>query len=221
MKICSKCKLKRHNRDFYKHKSCKFKISSICKDCNSKICKKYRKKNRTKLLSLSRKNWLKNKKIYNKHRKIYRKKHKDLISQQKRKFYLKNKKKILKNNRIYYQKNKKSIMKKAKKYMRLRRKISLKVRILDSLRSRLYTAIKKYKKSAATTKIVGCSIEFLKAYLQAKFKQGMSWKNYGKWHIDHIRPCASFDLSKSSEQRKCFHYTNLQPLWAKDNLRKR
>jgi hypothetical protein len=50
----------------------------------------------------------------------------------------------------------------------------------------------------------------------------MTWQNYGYygWHIDHIKPCASFDLRKPSEQRKCFHYSNLQPLWAKDNLQK-
>jgi hypothetical protein len=48
----------------------------------------------------------------------------------------------------------------------------------------------------------------------------MSWSNYGKWHVDHIKSCASFDLSKEDEQRKCFHYTNLQPLWAEENLSK-
>jgi hypothetical protein len=69
-------------------------------------------------------------------------------------------------------------------------------------------------------KLVGCSIIFLKRYLQKQFTVGMTWKNYGKWHVDHKIPCCQFDLSKESEQRKCFHWTNLQPLWARENLRK-
>jgi len=74
-------------------------------------------------------------------------------------------------------------------------------------------------------KLLNCSIGKLKRYLAKKFYLRvdglkMTLKNYGLWHIDHIIPCASFDLSKPSEQKKCFHYTNLQPLWAKDNLSK-
>ena len=63
---------------------------------------------------------------------------------------------------------------------------------------------------------------WLKQYnpVMKKFVSGMSWENYGKWHIDHIKPCASFNLLEEDEQKKCFHYTNLQPLWAKDNLKK-
>ena len=49
---------------------------------------------------------------------------------------------------------------------------------------------------------------------------GMTWENYGEWHLDHMRPCASFNLEDPEEQKKCFHWTNLQPLWAKDNLAK-
>jgi len=69
-------------------------------------------------------------------------------------------------------------------------------------------------------RLVGCSMEQLRKHLEEQFAAGMSWENYGKWHMDHIKPCASFDLSREAEQHKCFHYTNLQPLWAKDNLRK-
>ena len=62
----------------------------------------------------------------------------------------------------------------------------------------------------------------LVTYIEKLFVDGMSWDNYGPtgWHIDHIKPCASFDLTNQDEQRQCFHYTNLQPLWAADNIRK-
>ena len=69
-------------------------------------------------------------------------------------------------------------------------------------------------------KLTGCNILFLKEYLEAKFKKGMNWENYGVWHVDHIKPCASFNLMKKEEQEKCFHYTNLQPLWAIENIKK-
>jgi len=64
------------------------------------------------------------------------------------------------------------------------------------------------------------SLDFLKQYLKKQFRPGMTWDNYGKWHIDHIIPCCKFDLSKPKEQQKCFHYTNLQPLWAEENRKK-
>jgi len=126
------------------------------------------------------------------------------------------KKEILDKCKEYYQRNKekinKRIYKKAKK--------NLNFRLLRGLRCRIWKILKGINKSSSTLKLLDCSIVFLRNYLEIKFKRGMSWKNYGKWHIDHIRPCASFDLSKPSEQRKCFHYTNLQPLWAEENLKK-
>jgi hypothetical protein len=91
-----------------------------------------------------------------------------------------------------------------------------------NLRSRIHTVLK-YKKATkidTTMRLVGCSLEYLIAYLEGKFTYGMTWENYGKWHVDHIRPCASFDLTDPEQQKQCFHYTNLQPLWAKDNLSK-
>ncbi len=68
--------------------------------------------------------------------------------------------------------------------------------------------------------MIGCSWIDFKIYLESKFTEGMSWDNYGKWHIDHIVPLSSFDLSDPVQLEKACHYTNLQPLWAKDNLKK-
>jgi hypothetical protein len=79
-------------------------------------------------------------------------------------------------------------------------------------------------KSSFTAQLLGCSIEELRAHLESLFLPGMSWGNYGygadKWHIDHIKPCALFDLTDSEQQKACFHFSNLQPLWQTDNLRK-
>lgn len=99
-------------------------------------------------------------------------------------------------------------------------KTILNKKIARNLRSRIREALKGKNKSAHTLKLIGCSIEQLKNHIESKFKLDMSWKNYGLWHIDHIKPCASFDLRNPEEQYKCFNYTNLQPLWAEDNLKK-
>jgi hypothetical protein len=88
-------------------------------------------------------------------------------------------------------------------------------------RNRIRNCIKKGWKSQSSLSLTGCnSWNELKQYLENKFQKGMTWDNYGEWHIDHIKPCSAFDLTDTSEQKKCFHYTNLQPLWAMDNLSK-
>jgi len=93
-------------------------------------------------------------------------------------------------------------------------------RLTDLLRGRLRDALKGNSKSASTLELLGCTVEECKAHLEAQFKDGMTWANQGEWHVDHIRPCASFDMSIEADQRACFHYTNLQPLWAADNISK-
>jgi len=77
-------------------------------------------------------------------------------------------------------------------------------------------------KADTTKALLGCTYEEARAHIEAQFTEGMSWDKMGVHgiHIDHIRPCASFDLSDPEQQRECFHYTNLQPLWAEDNIRK-
>lgn len=107
-------------------------------------------------------------------------------------------------------------------YVSSRRRIDHGFRLRMNLRHRTWTALKGQSKSARTADLVGCTMEELRCHLERQFLPGMTWENYGKhgWHIDHIRPCASFDLTDPEQQRQCFHYTNLQPLWAADNIRK-
>jgi hypothetical protein len=75
-------------------------------------------------------------------------------------------------------------------------------------------------KRAGAVELLGCTVEEARAYIEARFEPGMSWANHGAWHIDHVRPIASFDLSDPEQVRACAHFTNLQPLWAEENLSK-
>jgi hypothetical protein len=95
-------------------------------------------------------------------------------------------------------------------------------KIASNLRNRINLALYGKNKSASSQDLVGCSIVKLFEHLETQFADGMTWQNHGRhgWHVDHIRPCASFDLTDPEQQRQCFHYTNLQPLWAIDNIRK-
>jgi hypothetical protein len=90
------------------------------------------------------------------------------------------------------------------------------------IRARIYDVLKHGYKSDKTEILIGITIKEFKTYLEGKFKTGMTWDNYGfyGWHIDHIKPLSSFDLSDKEQQKIAFHYTNLQPLWAKENLQK-
>ena len=94
--------------------------------------------------------------------------------------------------------------------------------VSHALRQRLLQAIQTQnaKKGSKTRELIGCSYADLRKYLENLFQPGMSWENHGEWHIDHIRPCASFDLTDPEQQKQCFHFSNLQPLWAVENRRK-
>jgi len=92
------------------------------------------------------------------------------------------------------------------------------------LRSRVGKALKEQHAAKAfkTIDLVGCSMHDLLAHFERHFQPGMSWQNYGRhgWHVDHIVPCAAFDLSRPDQQKICFHYTNLRPAWESDNVRR-
>jgi hypothetical protein len=91
-----------------------------------------------------------------------------------------------------------------------------------SHRIRISLKAQNSRKVHKALELLECSLDEFKEYLQSKFTGEMSWANFGQygWHLDHIRPCASFDLTDEAQLKECFHYTNYQPLWASENIRK-
>jgi len=155
---------------------------------------------------------------------LWRQRNKEYLKEWKRKWYEKN----YKNNPEY----KAHIKKYAKENLvriRIRDRNRYKndpfFRMRKILRAQVTYSIKRGfklgQKCAPTLKLLDIpSIDWFWKYIQSKFKSGMTMENQGKWHIDHIIPCASFDLRCPVQQLACFHYSNLQPLWAEDNLKK-
>lgn len=218
IKICRKCKKEKPIDDFYKHKEMIDGYLNICKKCVLKRVKKYGEINRDKIKKYCRKWQIENKDKL----KEYRKNNPNKIKLWRSRNYLKHKEKYLERANKYYANNTKKVKEYGRVYNNMRRKTDINYRVLCSLRRRLNNTITKGFKSARTLELLECSVNYLKKYLKNQFKKGMNWDNYGMfgWHIDHIIPCNNFDLTNSEEQKKCFNYTNLQPLWAKENWSK-
>ena len=132
----------------------------------------------------------------------------------------KNKEKIAEYNKMYSQQNRAKITKKTCETNKIRRKNDPAYVLMRRERVRIYDVLKGIRKAARTETLLGCSYDFFRGYIEGKFVENIRWHNMGEWHIDHIRPLASFDLNDAEQQKQAFHYTNQQPLWAMDNLKK-
>lgn len=128
----------------------------------------------------------------------------------------------LKYNKQYYADHREQRIKDNYAYQKAQRKLSNNYALADGIRCRLYQAIRKGQKKGSAVKDLGCTIPFLREYLQARFKPGMTWDNWTRdgWHIDHVKPLASFNLEDREQFLEAVHYTNLQPLWASENIHK-
>jgi hypothetical protein len=214
IKQCNKCHISKNIEEFSKNKKTLDGLQPRCKLCHNKLNKQWRLNN-----PLYQKKWVKShkKQKQNIDKQWYLnniQRHKDTCKkwrssnlvydkQSKKEWRIKNKKTINQNSTQEYHNN-------------------LNHKIIHSYRNRIRLALYNNQKSGHTLELLGCTIEELKQYLEPQFTEGMSWDNYGRygWHMDHIIPCSIFDMSDPIEQKQCFHYTNLQPLWAKDNLSK-
>jgi len=184
--------------------------------------KKYRKNNYAKCKA----GWDKWRKENKEHVKLrqrnYRLKNKDHLEQKRIEYYEKHREKLLKYWRERRQRPEVKARDNATKKISIKKRYARdpNAKLASLIRGRIQKALISFYKSSSSIELLGCSINECRKYLESKFLKGMSWKNTGEWHIDHIVPISSFDLNKPEEQAKCFHYTNLQPLWAIDNLKK-
>jgi hypothetical protein len=206
------------NKEFVKNKSNQVHCSSKCREKkknikiqNDPVLKQAKYLIKKKWVSRNKEKIKIYKKNFNEKLKLDPVKHQKQLEAV-RKWKLENKQRALEQNR----KSRKKMFSKWKKQKKL---IDPSYHISETIRSYLSRSIKgKILKKKKTEEIVGISFNKLVAYLESKFEPGMSMSNYGKWHIDHIKPVTKFDLTKPGELEKCFHYTNLQPMWARDNI---
>jgi hypothetical protein len=191
MKTCYKCNIEKEITGFYRDKSRKDGFRDRCKQC----CKEYQQTPEFKE---------RQKTFYNRNSAERQKEWK-------------------KNNPEKYKESIKKGAKKRLAYDNFKYKTDIKYKLAQRLRGRIRDALRyKGSKGGSAVKDLGCSLDFFKEYIESKFSEGMTWNNHGledgKWHLDHIKPLALFDLTNREQFLQAAHYTNYQPLWAKENL---
>jgi hypothetical protein len=182
----------------------------------------YYQKNKELMKAQARDFYKKNKEKQNAKARLYRKNNKEQINAKIRLYHKVNKEQIKFRARLQYEKNKKQINAKKREWWRIRRINNPQTKLTDILRNRVYSALKAQNttKNKKTELLIGCSVIECKKYIENLWLPGMNWSNHTVkgWHIDHIRPCNTFNLIDPEQQKQCFHYTNLRPLWSIDNL---
>ncbi len=190
---------------FFADKNTNSGLQYKCKICKLAQDKEYYETNKAKLLPKF---------------KEYRDSNKEKVALAKKLSYQKNSQHYIDNAQKWAEDNRDQKHETMKARYRVRMDTEPEFHLIANLRRRTRSALFGKIKTKTTKELIGCSPQELRAHLEKQFQPGMSWDNYGEWHIDHIRPVSSFNLLDVEEQKLCFGYQNLQPLWAKDNLKK-
>lgn len=217
IKTCRKCKQDKAAEDFYKGRR-------ECKECYKEYQKAHYKRDAEKKKEYSKAYYKQNAEKRKEYDKAYYKRNAEKRKEYHKAHYKRNSEKRKERNKAYQKQNRDKI----RIHRNKRRKTDPNFKLSENLRTRVRRVLNGNSKSQKTLKLLGCSVDFFKKHLESQFEPGMSWNNYGNpngdhsecWHVDHVVPCASFDFSDPEQQQKCFHYSNLQPLWAKDNISK-
>jgi hypothetical protein len=207
MRICNTCCSEKAFSEYYLSPKTGSPLR-ICKECHKEKMR-IRRESMRDILALKQKE--------------YRKRKPDVCRQAALNWKEKNKEKVAEYHREYYWKTHKRqrVVRNARQKRKLASDTSFKMR--DTMTRRILLALKTQgqSKKCSAVKYLGCSIDELKNWLQSKFTRKMNWQNHGSyWHIDHVIPCDSFDLSEEKQAMACFHFTNLQPLTARENIKK-
>lgn len=209
--------------DKHKEYMRQYRLTHPVKEYQDKYNKRYYEKNKDKIISQTTQYYEANRDKQNARKKEYFNENKDYFLALKKKYWRDNKHILGPKNKKYYEKNKEWINKNHyQNYKRPRYYSDVEFRLKEVLSARIRQALNHNYKSASTEKLIGCSISELRQHLEKQFTEGMSWDNHSiiGWHIDHRKPCDSFDLTDPIQQRECFHFSNLQPLWYDENIRK-
>ena len=214
MEIITKEYAKIFNLKFYftglpcknNHLDKRYLNTGICYQCKRDIQHRDYNKNKERVSTTNHKSYLKNRDRHLEKSKLWSTTNKSKSNQIKKNYKLRNLDKVRESARLY---------------QKLCRQDSGK-RLSKNLSKSIWECLKSKKAKRSWKSLVNFTLDDLINHLQNKFKDGMTWENYGRtgWHIDHIRPCASFNLLNEDEQLQCFHFSNLQPLWAFDNINK-
>lgn len=218
-------KILEYHKNYYRknrHNICisarKYRIDNV--ELIKEQKRKFWLKNRVRILLKRKLDYPKNKQKILTQVKKYTLLNKEKRSSYKKRYYELNKDVLSQKRKLYYQENRLKLIRNQHQYVKNRLKIDINFRLTTYLRSRLYNAIKRNYKAGSAVKDLACSISEFRLYIEKQFKIGMSWDNYGTWHIDHKVPLSYFDLSDRKQLLQACHYTNLQPMWALDNIKK-
>ncbi len=227
-KICTGCKQVLELSEFNKHKATKDNLTTKCKLCVKNYNEMYRIAHKDDIKQSKSEYYIKNKTSCNKKSSEWQINNKQSRSLIGKKYRLNNKEKIRKSDILYRDNNKHKIRQRIKSWKiingNIYEKERIKVDVIFALSKRLRNNIRqsirnqKYPKTLNTQDILGCSFEEFKIHIENQFVEDMSWENRHLWHLDHIYP-----VSKAIDEEhllKLNHYTNFQPLWAEDNIRK-
>lgn len=224
IKKCTKCGRELSLDQFYKrkYKSGKMGIQSRCKDCAKAACSKWARDNPYKISIIGIK-WRKNN--LEKVRAAaaeWRKNNPDKARETSAQYRKDNPEKIKTATIKWRKSNSEKYKIKKGDYEKKRRAGDVDYRIMSRARSAISSALRSNTKAGHMEELLACSIEDLRHHLENQFTNGMTWENYGRhgWHIDHIIPISYFNFSDPEQQKRAWHYTNLRPMWAKDNIRK-